>query len=292
MIKLVISDLDGTLLKRTQNKHENSVSNLHANIVPKFNKEAIEKLTNKNIDFAIATGRMINQTTSILQNLEDVKMYKITQNGTFITDPNNQIIVQNCFSGFESNQIINTLHSFGFKPFMSSYDTLYLNEKDYESKSLEFTKMHIANNKDDLKSQIIDFKNNPLILNEDILISNFGLEARIIDFETMSQVEDVLNTELKNYATTFITSDNSMDLCPININKASAIIKLAKHLNLKLDEIAFFGDSGNDIPALQLLKHSFVMSHAKKNVLINGNYVVDSVAQGIDIILNTINNQK
>lgn len=285
-IKLLISDLDGTLLK--QDNNDKIVPNLMSHSITSKNIEAVKKLQNNGICFAIATGRMSNQCYNLLSKINFVDKYLISQNGVYIENSDKEIISNNCFNNIQAQKLISKLHDFGFVPFFSTYDKIYLNKNKINSKSLDSVKHYLKTDSDKIEYEIIDFNNIDFNL---LKIANFGLDASRITIEQMEDLELILNQEI-DFAQILITSDNSIDIIPDKIDKKIAIEKLAQILNLDLDEIAFVGDSGNDKLALKLLKNSFCMDHARFNIKVNANHIVKSVAEAIDFIIEHNNKLK
>ena len=99
--KLVVSDLDGTLLV---NSH-----------LPEFNLNSIKKIREKGVKFCIATGRTIHSTRYILKELDSYNKeneYSILFNGcTIIENKDNKILY---FKGIEY-EIANKLFEIGKK---------------------------------------------------------------------------------------------------------------------------------------------------------------------------------
>lgn len=276
-IKLLVSDLDGTLLKNNSNE----IINWSEAGVSSNNTQAVKKLLDNNIELAIATGRMSIQTFNVLKNIRWMDKYIISQNGVYIENTKHQIIKKSVFTPNQAKNLISWLLKHGFNPFFSSYDTIYINKNKLLSDSNIAVMHYLKNNSDNVTYKVIDFNT---INYHELEISNFGLDASRISIEQMENLENYLNEQI-DYAQFFITSENSFDMIPINVDKASAIVDLAKIKKLDLDEIAFVGDSSNDRPALQLLKHSFVIDHARYNVKIHASHVVHSVAECIDMII-------
>ena len=78
MIKLIVSDMDGTLLA-----HDSSIS--------KGNIEAIRYAQSKGVQFAIATGRDYSSLKGILE-AHDLKCFSILGNGAQFCNENGEIL--------------------------------------------------------------------------------------------------------------------------------------------------------------------------------------------------------
>lgn len=283
-IKLLVTDLDGTLLKQD----EDYIANWASLGISKNNQLAVNKLIENKIELAIATGRMKDQCKGALQTIDHIDKYFLSQNGVYIENKNNKIIKKNIFTKEHAQNLMRWFNDHGFIPFFSNYDTIFVDKTKMDSKSMEFIIEHLKHDINKTKFEFINFED---IDYNTMEFANFGLDVTRITIEQMEDLEQYLN-QVIDYAQIFITSDNSMDIIPIGVDKAVAIKDLANFLNLDLEEIAFVGDSGNDRPALQLLHHSFVIDHARDNVKVHANHVVKSVAQAIDMIIKYNNDIK
>ncbi len=70
------------------------------------------------------------------------------------------------------------------------------------------------------------------------------------------------------YGTRFevLWSNQSVEFMNKGVNKANALKKIINVLELKEDEVAVVGDSGNDIPLFESFENSFVMAQAPEEV--------------------------
>lgn len=62
------------------------------------------------------------------------------------------------------------------------------------------------------------------------------------------------------------TTHISIDVLPVNITKKQGLEWLGRHLDIKLDEMAYIGDTGGDLPALDEVGVSFAPANAEKLV--------------------------
>jgi Cof subfamily protein (haloacid dehalogenase superfamily) len=61
-------------------------------------------------------------------------------------------------------------------------------------------------------------------------------------------------------------SGSAIEIMEKGVNKAESLKKVLDICNIKYDEVAVVGDSGNDIPLFENFEHSFVMNHAPEEV--------------------------
>lgn len=103
----------------------------------------------------------------------------------------------------------------------------------------------------------------------------FGLGKKGI--ETARRVYDEL---VEKYGDDFDIwfSDSAIEIMEKDTNKANSLTELIKLMNIKPDEVAVVGDSGNDIPLFERFKHSFVMGQAPEEVKAKASVVLKSFA--------------
>ncbi len=71
----------------------------------------------------------------------------------------------------------------------------------------------------------------------------------------------------KNYFTVIDRGDDEYELIQPQYSKATGIRFFAEKLGLSLDDCYAFGDSNNDLPMLQCVKHSVAMGNATPDIL-------------------------
>ena len=83
----------------------------------------------------------------------------------------------------------------------------------------------------------------------------------------------------------FITGSRSVEIGPENNSKGPAVKRLLEHLNIKPDEAAYIGDSYNDLPGFEVCKYSFAMAHSEESIKEKAVFVVKSVAEAADKVM-------
>lgn len=270
MIKLFVTDLDGTLLYK-------KVKGIEPN---KYCKEAVERLQANGIDFAIATGRYDSDVQQVENYLPlKRKGYRIGINGATVYNPEGVKIRELFLVDENARNVFNFVdkklrrqtsfivtcteteerfyHKVGFlfNPFLWFFwkgraeNIRSTDIEEFITSDRQFYKLLVSASKDN--TDYIDLK----------------LQNQFSDFEV------------------FKTSPYSVEICPAGANKGSALEYIMEVEGLRPDEVAFVGDSGNDIAAFKVVKHSFVMSHSDHYVQEHARYVVNDVAEAIDMVL-------
>jgi Cof subfamily protein (haloacid dehalogenase superfamily) len=261
LIKLIVSDLDGTLLGLD-------------NHVKKEDKLAIQLAVEQGIDFAIASGRMDNEILEVLQELEQ-KAHRISQNGAFIYTKTNLSLHSIVFSPQLAQQIYQQAKELEAIVLVCNENTYFIEETNENTAEIEkrlfYGLYERPNILDSIGKDIHPSKITVLAANE-----------QIVEFEQK------ITRQFGNHIDTFISEPGCLDIMPKNISKGKAIHTLMEHLHLQPNEIACFGDAFNDIPMFRLTPYSFAMSHAHPDVKKEAQYVINSVSEGIQIILANI----
>ncbi len=270
MIKLFITDLDGTLLYR-------KVRDVDPN---ERCKKAIAHLEQQGVQIAIATGRY-DSDIQVVENYLQLKKkgYRIGMNGGTIYSPSNVKIRELLLEENDARAIFDYVDS-KLRRQTSFLVTCTSDEERFFHK--------------------IGYLFNPMLWffwkTRAEKINSTSVEQFITSDRTFYKIlvsaskynTDFIDLKLQNNFNgfeVFKTSPYSVEVCPKGANKGTAIEYIMKIEGLRPDEVAFIGDSGNDIPALKVVKHSFVMDHADHYVQEHARYVVSDVAEAIDMIL-------
>lgn len=248
-IKLVITDLDGTLL--TDDKR----------VTPKT-KLVIEKLRAKGIIFGIATGRAKGAVDKLMPiyGLDKLLDAKIMMNGNIVS--------------------INDKTNY-FYP-LSPDDVLYIYKKGKKFKEKSFAVydegidvIHC----DNINQQVKEVAKNNLydISIEDMddwILGKSFLKCMYIGNNDylMSIYNDVKRLETKNIK--FLKSGPRMfEIFNINASKSFGIGKLCKEFNISINEVMALGDSENDIEMLRDCGIGVCMSNGMASVKNVADYI-------------------
>lgn len=272
MIKLVASDLDGTIIDRDNHIFEGNI-------------KAITDINNSNIPFVVCTGK----SYSIYQGLSSSfsASYGIFGNGTSIIDlKTGKEIYQ---SLLEPNNVINiiklakenNLHVHIYtKNQIVTEELLYLDLRNYR-----LQKNNIYNNK-------LEFKIVPDLLKylskKETPISNIVISAShsLQDFEEkISNSFDVSILNIKKYGKykdTIINKEYEyLDIIPSNVSKSNALKILSDYLKINTDEILAIGDNLNDLDMVETAGIGIALNNAYPTLKQVANYTTTkTVEQG------------
>ncbi len=242
MIKLVASDLDGTIIANNNYIYEN-------------NFKAIDDLINNKTDFVICTGKTYPITKKICSKISAT--YGIFGNGNQIIDlRTGKEIYSNLLS---KNDILKCIdiakkHNLHVHIYTNneviSEELLYLDLRNYklqtstkselamEFKIVDNIKDYISKNNVKVCKLVITSVNSTNNVKNEIL-SNLDVSATTI--RKFGAFKDfVINKEYEY-----------IDIVPKNVNKSTALQILGNYLNIKSEEMLTIGDNLNDLDMIK-----------------------------------------
>ncbi|PWW02794.1 hypothetical protein DFQ01_10870 [Paenibacillus cellulosilyticus] len=260
MIKLIVCDLDGTLLD-----HEKRINNRDL--------RAVTKAYDHGFELCIASGRMNAEIQILLQPFAN-PYYAVGQNGATIHLNDQRLLASAEFPPELSTQLLQVTERNEFINFIHcNDDSYYVREwseavPPYEARIITEISTHT-----DLEGAIAA---DHMRCSK---ISYFG------ELDKLVQLEAKFNDRFPGQIETFISDKDCLDVMPCSVSKGDALRLLIQELRIAPDEIACIGDSFNDLSMFALTPHSFAMSESRAEIRSQANTVVHSVAEAIDHII-------
>ncbi len=259
-MKLIISDLDGTLLNKNSDVSENTI---------KVIKELVKTT---DIKFAIATGRGYHSAAPIKRKI-GLDIYMICNNGANIYDREEKIIGENFISEDLAKKMIKIFTE---------------NKIDYKGfKGLDLYMPEYG----DVIDEDIKREHN-LIVVKDIEKDVRELEKFIILNETKEVIDKVRKLMEENFSEELeivLSSPVCLDLNVKNCSKKLGVEQIIKELDILPEDILAFGDSENDYKMLNFvgkavaMKDSFMSKRLEKTTFLTNDE--DGVADYIEKII-------
>jgi len=272
MIKLVASDLDGTII----DKH---------NDIYKDNFKAISDINKSNIPFVVCTGKTYSIYKGLCSSFH--ASYGIFGNGTSIIDlKTGKEIYQ---SLLDSSSVINSikiakqnnLHVHVYtKNQIITEELLYLDLRNYK-----LQKSNIYNNK-------LEFKIVPDLLNyltkKEIPISKVVISSTSSLEKIQEKILNTLDVSVLNIKKNGQFKDKIidkeyeyLDIIPKNVSKGSALEILGNYLKINKDEILAIGDNLNDLDMVEKAGIGIAVNNAYSELKQIANYTTEkNVEQG------------
>lgn len=236
MIKLIVTDMDGTLLN---DEHE-----LNSDFW-----EMEEALHEKGIIFAVASGRQFYNLESLFKPIKDRLLF-FAENGTNVVYKGEELYV-NPLEKEAAHKIINTAREIEETEivlcgknaaYLECQDEKFVNEISKYYKKLEFVE---------------DLKN----------VEDTFLKVTICDWRGVEENSYDTFKKFENEYKVAIAAKIFIDITSLTANKGNAIEKVQKELNITPAETMVFGDYLNDLEMIENATHSYAMKNAHSEIL-------------------------
>lgn len=270
MIKLIASDMDGTLLNNDL-------------VVPEENISAIKEAQKAGIEFMIATGRGIHEALPLLEKYHLHPAY-ITLNGAQVFDENEKVQVELPLNLEVSHQIISTLRKYKLYFEMVTNQGIFSNSKVQRINNIANLitnlnpdtpfKLAIA-----LSSARLELMKIQYIKDYDELLARPAINIfKIIAFDSnhpnnLISVKNDLINEFNSKIIITSSSKFNIEINDIHAQKGIALKKYADKKGISSDEIMTLGDNINDTTMIQYAKYSVAMENAVDSIKKIANYV-------------------
>lgn len=262
MYQLVISDMDGTL---TFNKEQNNEYDPANSKLPEKNRVALIKFLAMNRTFAVSTGRLLSDILAATDPVIHEQMFKITQNGSFIFNRENQLVHKNVYTEELVSTILNKLEQEKIMYAYSTYST------HYYKKEVGIALVEKVFGKITPKIELTGVNHVPHEEVANVCVVSENKENTQMKFDLLVKMLDpkVVNVQ--------ITGPYSIDINPKRVSKGESAQYLTDLLAINNKEVAVVGDSFNDLSMFQKFEHSYCMSHSEESLKKQAKYVIDMV---------------
>lgn len=257
--RLVCIDMDGTLLN---SKHK----------VTESTKEILKKVHDSGVHIVISTGRMYTDA-EYYSNLIGVKSPVIASNGAFIKEKHEtKFIHKSVLDEKLCQEILSLSNEHTLSPMFCTPTKLYFSDISILFFFIYAKLRNIISRDIELKLVLTKAHWNKVLKNE---------KNNIVKCEIMNRNEvkiKKLRSELKNIKDIEIVSSSkhNIEITVKGISKGKAVEVLAKHLNLKRDEVITIGDSENDLSMIEYAGLGIAMGNAIEKVKQKANFITDT----------------
>ncbi len=242
MIKLIATDIDGTLLGLTKT-------------MPERADEIITKLIKKGILFVPASGRSYSAIEHLfVPFINDIAI--IAENGGVVNYKGKELFTKTLQKD-TLIEVMEFLDQDNIFPIINSRYESYLLPQIVtvrEKVAHYCTAMKDIDRFEDIEKDIVS-------------VSIWVTDGSVVE------VCNELNKRFNDRAMFVATGKFWIDAIPMGVNKGIGLKMLMKKLNIKSSEVMAFGDYNNDIEMLQLAETSYVMDHATDEMKAYGNFV-------------------
>jgi Cof subfamily protein (haloacid dehalogenase superfamily) len=242
MIKLIVADLDGTLLDQN---HQ----------LPDDFWDIEEKLFQKNILFAIATGRQFYNVIQLFDKIKDRTLF-LAENGTFAFYKGKELFV-------------NPLPKKDAIKFIKIGRNIPNSNVIFCGKNAAY----VENDNNKFLTEVRKYYEKLEIVPDLTLVDDEVLKITICDFEDVPTNSYTYFQKYENDFKVAISGAIWLDITNFTANKGVAISKIQKEFTISTDETMVFGDFLNDFEMMQTAKYSYAMQNAHPEIIRISNYV-------------------
>lgn len=249
MIKLIATDVDGTLVK-------DSSPNVYKELI-----DTIKHLTKKGIIFVVASGRSYDSIKSMFYEVADKIVY-VAENGAHINYKGNNLLLTEMNRQYTSD-IVNQMRFYKDTcDFVVSTPTGSL----LETKNEEFIAL------------IRDGYHNKYKVVEDVLMEDEPiLKAALYQKNSIRELgENILIPPWRDKVKTCMAGEEWVDFMDLNVDKGNALIFLQNFFGVTKEETMAFGDNSNDIGLMQAAGESYAVENARAEVKEQAKYICPS----------------
>lgn len=272
MIKLFVSDMDGTLLHNPEDAHSRDISS--------ENIEAILKLHASGVRFMMASGRDIYYR-HVLEKIFGFSVDAIGMNGCNVVIDDELL----CNHGLSRQDSIELLEA----AYESDVPANFLGISSEGDYVFQYVDREPYDHFFSLQSEGIFKSVSTLTMREWIHDPEKTPFNKVVGLvKTKQQRNELMVYFEKRFNDRFdiiYSGNENLEIMPKHISKGQALLELMELKGYKPTEVAVIGDSMNDITMLQAVPISFAMSHADALIKESSHYVVHSVAEAIEMVL-------
>lgn len=264
-IKLVVVDLDGTLIDDKNNLSVETIS-------------LVKKLQAKGVKFSIATGRLIIAFTNHIRAL-GIDIPVIALDGTHILNPiTNEIIYESFLSAKYVQRALLLSDKYFLKIALCNSSAIFYTEENAVIKSL----LEKYGAKYTLVKSYRDYIDKTL---EVVIVDDFADKVKRV-------AKKMIFPFTFGVQTSFYKSHNHggiyyLEIRKMGSSKGKGLIKLCKHLKIKTKDVAVVGDWYNDISLFKTDAVKIAMANAVPEIKRLSNMVTskDNNEEGINEFL-------
>jgi Cof subfamily protein (haloacid dehalogenase superfamily) len=247
MIKLIATDMDGTLI--------NDNGNINEKIF-----HLIKVLNEKDIKFVAASGRFYSQLS---KNFENVKtdMIFIAHNGALVKYNNKgKTLYSNHINKEEIDHVVNLNPQLGEELFLAGENEAYM-----------------VNSSEDMLNKFSSHQVPVVILKSFSKIKNPIYKISYYMPEGVNpQILEYLEKNLKDTLEFVVSGDKWIDIMNKGISKGAAIKILQEEFKIDKKNTMVFGDYYNDLTMFKTAHYSYAMENAPEDVKRHAKFIAKS----------------
>lgn len=248
MVKLIASDLDGTLL-------QNGLTEVSDRAI-----DLIKKLHEYGVIFAPASGRQLSGLRRLFSPVADNLVY-ICLNGAYVKY-RNEVIYKEAMNREKCIELLKSIKERKECGFL-----LYTEEVSY---TMADNDIYIESVKDDIKNDYI-------CINDFDEIKGDILKISIYHKGETEILKDYLSEKFDGEFKVTVSGKHFIDIVSKDVNKGKSLQKVKERFNIETDFAMCFGDSFNDLEMFDVVYFSYAMTHSDSEIRKKARYLTGNV---------------
>lgn len=276
MIKLIASDMDGTILKNHSELHEENI-------------KAVRYIEEKGIPFVICTGRDWDQAQMCLTKA-DIQCPVVALNGAAVYDAKGELLYSACLQVSDVLKVIEEATRKNCYVEVMTAQGSFTNDierrkqevrlallKDYPNVSDEQAEFEV--NKFMTTFPVIEVDDWQTLLNHTPLDLFKMSVTHTHGLDRLVHMRHFIDEQLNDIV---VTSSyfNNIEINHINAQKGLALEKIAQELGVSMDHVFAIGDNDNDLSMLERAGYSVAMGNGTERVKATAKYQTTTFDQG------------
>ena len=250
MVKIVLSDIDGTFLRDNKT-------------IPELHATAVKMLLAQGKKFAMVSARMPEAIYPITDSIGLPRIPVISYSGALVLTETEEILYNKKMPLDDTKNILAAIDS-GWKDIAVNY---YTGRKWYVREIEKRVQREI-----DITQATAEIANFEELIAENILPNKILI---MCEPPTCTEMEKNLGAQFQNL-NVVRSAPHLLEIMDKSVSKAAGIEILLKHYNIKIEEVVAFGDNYNDIEMLQYIPQSVAMKNAPAEIQKIASAVTDS----------------
>lgn len=238
-IKIISIDIDGTLLN---DQHE----------VTTTVKSTIQEALNQGIKIIITTGRPLSGVKPLLNELgiDGSDQYVITHNGGLMqTADGKKILFASALTLSEWTEINQFMHN----------HVVYLQAEDQDQ---AYTTTTLIDPWASYENYLVNLPLHVFKKDEDLKEINLIKAIANADSEELDRIQKIMPSTIEERVTVIRSTANNLEFVNKETSKGNALLALAKHLQVSVEQTMAIGDQANDSTMIQAAGLGVAMGNA------------------------------
>jgi Cof subfamily protein (haloacid dehalogenase superfamily) len=248
-IKLIVFDVDGTLVDDNKNIHEKTVTVIH-------------ELQNKGIYVSLATGKTYPSVENLMKIL-NIQVPLILANGAIIQRPNREMVFCKFLSPDVIKEII--LPNYQFEADLAIYtpDRIFVEKETFNTDHMKC-----------IFKEKIEAVGNWAAIQDYFSQVCKAVWINRLDIAMIKKLTEYLQEKFDGHLYLSTATPDSIEAMSASVSKKKGLTKLAEYLQIPLDSVMVFGDQLNDRGMIEAAGIGVAVGNAIDEVKIISNYVI------------------